>query len=45
MKNNCKKQTNKNLAQKKKLKEKETSCRAKGKDMTIHLKAGLIKIC
>ena len=43
MEKNSKKQTNKNLGQKKLLKEKETSCMSNGKDMIIHLIAGLIK--
>ena len=43
IKNNWKKQTNKNLRLKKWLKEKEISYMSNGKDMIIHLIAGLIK--
>ena len=43
MKNNCKKLIRKNLEQKKYLKEKVIICMLNGKDMIIHLIAGLIK--
>ena len=43
MKNNYRKQINKDLGQKKPLKEKEINYMSSGKDMTIHLIAGLIK--
>ena len=43
MKKNRKKQINRHLGQKKCLKEKERSCTLNGKDMIIHLIAGLIK--
>ena len=40
MKRNYKKQTNKNLQRKKKLKEKETNYMSNGKDMIVHIIAG-----
>ena len=43
MKKNYKKQINKDLGYKKPLKEKETNYTSNGKDMIIHLIAGLIK--
>ena len=43
MKKNYKKQINKDLGQKKSLKEKEINYMSNGKDMIIHLIAGLIK--
>ena len=44
MKKNYKKQIDKDLGQKKSLKEKETAYMLNGKDMTIYLVAGLIKM-
>ena len=43
MKKNYKKQSNKNVGQKKSLKEKERKCMSNGKDMIIPLIAELIK--
>ena len=44
MKKNYKKQINKDLGQKQSLKEKEIKYKSNGKDMIIHLIAGLIKM-
>ena len=44
MKKNYKNQINKDLAQKKSLKDKEINYMPNGKDMIIHLIAGLIKM-
>ena len=43
MKKNCKKQMNKDLGQKKSLKEKEIKYISTEEDMIIHLVAGLIE--
>ena len=43
MKKNYKKQINKDLGQKKSLKEKEVNYMSNGRDMIIYLIAGLIK--
>ena len=43
MKKNSKKQINKNLGQKKLLKQKETNYMSNGKDMIIHVIVELIK--
>ena len=44
MKKNYKKQINKDLGQKQSLKEKEIKYMSNGKDMIIHLIAGMIKM-